>query len=59
MTDVAWSYGRSATKGSYWSYGQSKIFEEYEAPSVGGQPMMKRWGGIPFMKGQRFGAKVW
>ena len=24
-----------------------------------GQPMMKRWGGIPFMKGQRFGAKVW
>jgi len=31
VTTVVWSYGQSYTEGTYWSYGQLKIFKPYTA----------------------------
>ncbi len=33
--------------------------DEYVAPAGGGQPTWKRYGGVPFSRGQSFAARVW
>ena len=53
-TKFTWSYGKTKIKltGTVpvdtWEYGKNNIKYEYVA-AAGGQPTMRRWGGIPGM----------